>query len=129
MQSSQDYAEKEKTLAKALEDLKANFYCQLCDKQYYKHQEFDNHINSYDHAHKQLLLAFHQELQFRGQSVNLAVTEELKKLSWSNQAQAAFTKLKLCFTMAHILQHPDLDLPFMVEVDASSYGIGAMLFQ
>lgn len=50
----QDYAEKEKTLAKALEDLKANFYCQLCDKQYYKHQEFDNHINSYDHAHKQV---------------------------------------------------------------------------
>lgn len=50
----QDYAEKGKTLAKALEDLKANFYCQLCDKQYYKHQEFDNHINSYDHAHKQV---------------------------------------------------------------------------
>ncbi|KAK1789109.1 hypothetical protein P4O66_015058 [Electrophorus voltai] len=47
--------EKEKTLAKALEDLRANFYCQLCDKQYYKHQEFDNHINSYDHAHKQRL--------------------------------------------------------------------------
>ncbi|KAI4871786.1 hypothetical protein NFI96_010372, partial [Prochilodus magdalenae] len=50
----QDYAEKEKAIAKALEDLKANFYCELCDKQYHKHQEFDNHINSYDHAHKQL---------------------------------------------------------------------------
>lgn len=50
----QDYAEKENTIAKALEDLKANFYCELCDKQYYKHQEFDNHINSYDHAHKQV---------------------------------------------------------------------------
>ncbi|XP_053344288.1 zinc finger protein 804A-like [Clarias gariepinus] len=51
--SPQDYAEKEKAIAKALEDLKANFYCELCDKQYHKHQEFDNHINSYDHAHKQ----------------------------------------------------------------------------
>ncbi|KAM9287089.1 zinc finger protein 804A [Morus bassanus] len=50
-----DYAEKKNTIAKALEDLKANFYCELCDKQYYKHQEFDNHINSYDHAHKQRL--------------------------------------------------------------------------
>ncbi|KPP61734.1 hypothetical protein Z043_120135 [Scleropages formosus] len=50
----QDYAEKEKAIAKALEDLKANFYCELCDKQYHKHQEFDNHINSYDHAHKQV---------------------------------------------------------------------------
>ncbi|XP_054241118.1 zinc finger protein 804B [Indicator indicator] len=50
-----DYAEKEKAAAKALEDVKANFYCELCDKQYHKHHEFDNHINSYDHAHKQRL--------------------------------------------------------------------------
>ncbi|NWS23509.1 Z804B protein, partial [Polioptila caerulea] len=50
-----DYAEREKAAAKALEDVKANFYCELCDKQYHKHQEFDNHINSYDHAHKQRL--------------------------------------------------------------------------
>lgn len=48
--------EKEKAIAKALEDLRANFYCELCDKQYTKHQEFDNHINSYDHAHKQVLI-------------------------------------------------------------------------
>ncbi|KAF4794325.1 zinc finger protein [Turdus rufiventris] len=53
--AGQDYAEKEKAAAKALEDVKANFYCELCDKQYHKHQEFDNHINSYDHAHKQRL--------------------------------------------------------------------------
>uniref|UniRef100_A0A8C3R0R2 Zinc finger protein 804B n=1 Tax=Cyanoderma ruficeps TaxID=181631 RepID=A0A8C3R0R2_9PASS len=49
------YAEKGRAAAKALEDVKANFYCELCDKQYHKHQEFDNHINSYDHAHKQRL--------------------------------------------------------------------------
>nr|XP_048692908.1 LOW QUALITY PROTEIN: zinc finger protein 804B [Caretta caretta] len=52
---SPGYAEKEKATAKGLEDVKANFYCELCDKQYHKHQEFDNHINSYDHAHKQRL--------------------------------------------------------------------------
>ncbi|XP_052461720.1 zinc finger protein 804A-like [Carassius gibelio] len=63
-----DYAGKEKTLAKALEDLRANFYCQLCDKQYYKHQEFDNHINSYDHAHKQRL----KELKQREFARNVA---------------------------------------------------------
>ena len=50
----QDQVEKEKAIAKALEELRANFYCELCDKQYTKHQEFDNHINSYDHAHKQV---------------------------------------------------------------------------
>ncbi|KAM5327607.1 zinc finger protein 804A [Glossophaga mutica] len=63
-----DYAEKENTIAKALEDLKANFYCELCDKQYYKHQEFDNHINSYDHAHKQRL----KELKQREFARNIA---------------------------------------------------------
>ena len=55
----QDQVEKEKAIAKALEDLRANFYCELCDQQYLTHQEFDNHINSYDHAPKQLTPPFH----------------------------------------------------------------------
>ncbi|XP_055940634.1 serine-rich adhesin for platelets-like isoform X1 [Argiope bruennichi] len=47
--------EKQKAVQEGLADLKANFFCELCEKQYYKYQEFDNHINSYDHAHKQRL--------------------------------------------------------------------------
>ncbi|XP_069504510.1 zinc finger protein 804B isoform X2 [Ambystoma mexicanum] len=66
--TKQGYAEKEKAIANALEDLKANFYCELCDKQYHKHQEFDNHINSYDHAHKQRL----KELKQREFARNVA---------------------------------------------------------
>ncbi|XP_012821074.1 zinc finger protein 804B isoform X2 [Xenopus tropicalis] len=62
------YAEKGKSIANALEDLKANFYCELCDKQYHKHKEFDNHINSYDHAHKQRL----KELKQREFARNVA---------------------------------------------------------
>ncbi|XP_055277011.1 zinc finger protein 804B [Moschus berezovskii] len=65
---SPDFPEKEKSTAKALEDAKANFYCELCDKQYHKHQEFDNHINSYDHAHKQRL----KELKQREFARNVA---------------------------------------------------------
>ncbi|XP_065795068.1 zinc finger protein 804B [Muntiacus reevesi] len=65
---SPDFPEKEKSTAKALEDVKANFYCELCDKQYHKHQEFDNHINSYDHAHKQRL----KELKQREFARNVA---------------------------------------------------------
>ncbi|XP_040820990.1 zinc finger protein 804B [Ochotona curzoniae] len=65
---SPDFAEKEKSTAKALGDVKANFYCELCDKQYHKHQEFDNHINSYDHAHKQRL----KELKQREFARNVA---------------------------------------------------------
>ncbi|XP_049591069.1 uncharacterized protein [Syngnathus scovelli] len=33
----------------------SSLYCELCDKQYVRHQQFDNHINSYDHHHKQRL--------------------------------------------------------------------------
>ncbi|XP_016074402.1 PREDICTED: zinc finger protein 804B [Miniopterus natalensis] len=65
---SPDFPEKEKSTAKALGDVKANFYCELCDKQYHKHQEFDNHINSYDHAHKQRL----KELKQREFARNVA---------------------------------------------------------
>lgn len=32
----------------------SNLYCELCDKQYLRHQQYDNHINSYDHHHKQV---------------------------------------------------------------------------
>ncbi|KAK3572571.1 hypothetical protein QTP86_000423 [Hemibagrus guttatus] len=52
-----------------------------------------------------------------------------RRLAWSDQAQAAFQQLKDCFTTAPILRHLDPDLPFVVEVDASSSGIGAVLSQ
>ncbi|KAK3539355.1 hypothetical protein QTP70_003840 [Hemibagrus guttatus] len=51
------------------------------------------------------------------------------RLAWTDQAQAAFQQLKECFTTTPILCHPDPDLSFVVEVDASSSGIGAVLSQ
>ncbi|KAK3541248.1 hypothetical protein QTP86_016912 [Hemibagrus guttatus] len=45
-----------------------------------------------------------------------------RRLAWMDQAQAAFQQLKDCFTTVPILRHPDPDLPFVVEVDASSSG-------
>ncbi|KAK3513556.1 hypothetical protein QTP70_016490 [Hemibagrus guttatus] len=52
-----------------------------------------------------------------------------KKLTWTDQAWTDFQQLKSCFTTAPILRHPDPDLPFVVEVDASSSGLGAILSQ
>ncbi|KAK3515173.1 hypothetical protein QTP70_008174 [Hemibagrus guttatus] len=52
-----------------------------------------------------------------------------KRLAWTDQAWVAFQQLKDCFTTAPILRHPDPDLPFVVEVDASSSGLGAVLSQ
>lgn len=52
-----------------------------------------------------------------------------KKPVWTDQAWAAFAGLKSSFTTAPILLHPDPDLLFVVEVDVSSCGIGAVLSQ
>ncbi|KAK3559672.1 hypothetical protein QTP86_013919, partial [Hemibagrus guttatus] len=52
-----------------------------------------------------------------------------KKLTWTDLAWSAFQQLKNCFTMAPILRHLDPDLPFVVEVDASSSGLGVVLSQ
>ncbi|KAK3515960.1 hypothetical protein QTP86_004678 [Hemibagrus guttatus] len=54
-----------------------------------------------------------------------------RRLAWTDQAQAqaAFQQLKECFTTAPILRHPNPDFPFVLEVDASSSGLGAMFFQ
>ncbi|KAK3563745.1 hypothetical protein QTP86_034464 [Hemibagrus guttatus] len=55
------------------------------------------------------------------------IDRKTQELMWTEQARNAFTKLKLSFTTAPILRHPDPELPFVVEVDASSSGIGAIL--
>lgn len=52
-----------------------------------------------------------------------------KKLLWTQHAQSAFEALRTSFTTAPILKHPDPNLPFIVEVDASDFGIGAVLSQ
>ncbi|XP_070768703.1 zinc finger protein 804B [Enoplosus armatus] len=65
----------ERALGCSVEDLKALFYCELCHKQYLRHQEYDNHINSYDHAHKQRL----KELKHREFARNVA------SKSWKDQ--------------------------------------------
>lgn len=48
---------------------------------------------------------------------------------WSPQAEVAFTRLKEMFTTAPILTVPDPSRQFVVEVDASNDGVGAVLSQ
>ncbi len=52
-----------------------------------------------------------------------------QRLVWTPTAISAFQDLKEKFTSAPILHHPDPELEFIVEVDASSTGIGAVLSQ
>lgn len=51
------------------------------------------------------------------------------KLTWSSESQQAFDALRTRFTSAPILRHPDPGHPFIVEVDASNTGVGAILSQ
>jgi len=41
-------------MAETIAEMRKSFYCELCDKQYTKYSEFDNHLNSYDHHHRQV---------------------------------------------------------------------------
>ncbi|KAI2645990.1 Transposon Tf2-6 polyprotein [Labeo rohita] len=51
------------------------------------------------------------------------------RLEWTEEANQAFISLKEKFTLAPTLKHPDPNLPFIVEVDASDCGIWAVLSQ
>ena len=58
-----------------------------------------------------------------------ALTSPALSFSWSPGAEEAFRGLKERFTTSPVLIHPDRDLQFIVEVDASDVGIGAVLSQ
>ncbi|KAI2644450.1 Transposon Tf2-9 polyprotein [Labeo rohita] len=52
-----------------------------------------------------------------------------KTICWNLSAHEAFLQLKKIFSTAPLLHHPDPELPFTVEVDASTTGAGAVLSQ
>lgn len=52
-----------------------------------------------------------------------------KVLSWNSEAQETFNALKTAFTTAPLLCHPNPDRVFILEVDASTTGVGAILSQ
>lgn len=45
--------EKRQAIVQELKHVKRAFYCELCDKQYKKISEYEQHLQSYDHHHKQ----------------------------------------------------------------------------
>lgn len=58
-----------------------------------------------------------------------ALTSSKTFFRWTKGAQDAFDTLKTRFCTAPILQIPDPERQFIVEVDASSVGVGAVLSQ
>ena len=59
------------------------------------------------------------------------LTALLKKdaFEWNEKADLAFQNLKEVVSHPSVLALPDFSQPFLVECDASSYGIGVVLMQ
>lgn len=58
-----------------------------------------------------------------------ALTSSKLPFCWSELTESAFASLKSRFTTAPLLSIPDPNLQFVVEVDASEVGVGAVLSQ
>ncbi len=55
--------------------------------------------------------------------------DKLFQDSWTSECQQAFEHLKKELTCAPVLGYADFSLPFMLEIDASNLGLGAVLYQ
>ena len=58
-----------------------------------------------------------------------ALTEKGKQFVWSTDCEEAFSALKNRLTSAPILAYPTKEDPFILDTDASQFGIGAVLSQ
>ena len=55
--------------------------------------------------------------------------KDAKEWTWTEENQQIFDKLKIILTSPPILAYPDFQKPFELHTDASTQGLGAVLYQ
>lgn len=58
-----------------------------------------------------------------------ALLKMSSKFIWTQECDASFKHIKECLVSAPILSCPDYEKPFVIQCDASGYGLGAVLTQ
>ena len=57
------------------------------------------------------------------------LTEKHASFHWTEQCQESFQSLKRALTTSPILRYPKMELPFILDTDASGFALGAVLSQ
>lgn len=57
------------------------------------------------------------------------LTKKHVSFAWTEKCEEAFRNIKNCLVSPPILTCPDFDKPFILQTDASAYGLGAVLTQ
>ena len=57
------------------------------------------------------------------------LTERMSRFDWTNECQAAFEELRQRLSTAPVMAHPNFELQFILDTDASNTGLGAVLSQ
>lgn len=60
---------------------------------------------------------------------DLTWKQQPEKVQWSPATEKAFQSLKKALIAEPVLQAPDFTLPFILQMDASDYGLGVVLSQ
>ena len=61
--------------------------------------------------------------------MNLTKKSEPDKVVWTTKCNKAFEQLKEMLISAPVIRNPDFTRPFVLQTDASGYGVGAVLSQ
>ncbi|OMP84453.1 Zinc finger protein 804A, partial [Diplodia seriata] len=70
-----------------------NFFCDLCQKGYQRHNEYETHIGSYDHQHKK-----EREPHMKEMSKNPQAAEKARRAERARDKEAGLVKLDMATT-------------------------------